>query len=78
MAMERRLRGFRRVFPPERLEAVVGGDDLAGVKHQKCEQGAVLPPRRGQIDAIGLHLESAQQPELQLVPIVSRRRLGNA
>jgi hypothetical protein len=38
----------------------------------------VLPPRRGQIDAIGLHLEPPQQPELQLVPIVSRRRVSNA
>ena len=76
--MERRLRGFRRAFPPERLDAVVGGDDLACVKHQECEQGAVLPPRRGQINAIGLHLEPAQQPELQLVPIVSRRRLSHA
>ena len=73
MTVERRLRGFRGAFPPECLDAVVGGDDLAGVKHQECEQGAVLSPRRGQIDAIGFHLESAQQPVLQFVPIVSRR-----
>jgi hypothetical protein len=32
----------------------------------------VLSPRRGQIDAIGFHLEPAQQPELHFVPIVSR------
>jgi hypothetical protein len=37
----------------------------------------VLPPRRGQIDAIGLHLEPTQQPELHFVPIVSRRRLNH-
>ena len=35
----------------------------------------MLPPRRGQVDAVGLDLESAQQPELHFVPIVSRRRL---
>jgi hypothetical protein len=32
----------------------------------------VLPPRRSQIDAIGFHLEPAQQPELHFVSIVSR------
>ena len=74
--MERRLRGFRRMFPPERLDAIVAGDDLVSVKQQEREQGAVLPPRRGQIDAIGLHLERAQQPKLHFVPIVSRSRVS--
>ena len=74
MTVKRRLCGFRRSLPPQRLDAIVGGDDLVGVKQQEREQGAVLPPRRGQIDAVGLHLEPAQQPELHFVPIVSRRR----
>ncbi len=78
MAMERRLRRFRRALPPERLDAIVGGDDLVSVKQQEREQRAVLPSRRGQIDAVGLHLEPAQQPELHFVPIVSRRRLSPA
>ena len=76
MTMERRLRGLRRAVPPERLDAIVGGDDLVSVKQQESEQGAVLPPRRGQIDAIGFHLEPAQQPELHFVPIVSRRQVS--
>jgi hypothetical protein len=42
------------------------------VKQQESEERAVLSPRRGQIDAIGFHLEPAKQPELHFVPIVSR------
>ena len=78
MAVERRLRGFRRALPPERVDAIVRGDDLAGVQQQESEQRAVLPTRRGQIDAVGLHLEPAQQPELHFVPIVSRRQSSPA
>ena len=73
MAMERRVRRFRRALPPERVDAIVGGDDLVSVQQQEREERAVLPSRRGQIDAVGLHLEPAQQPELHFVPIVSRR-----
>jgi hypothetical protein len=78
MAVKCRLRGFRRSFPPQRVDAIVSGDDLFGMEQQKSEQGAVLPPRRGQINAIGFHLEPAQQPKLHFVPIVSRRRVSPA
>jgi dUTPase len=72
MAVKSRLRGFRRAFPPQRLDAIVSGYDLASVKQQEREQCAVLSPRRGQIDAVGVHLELPQQPELHFVPIVPR------
>ena len=74
MTVKCRLRSFRWPFPPQCLDAIVSGDDLVSVKQQKSEKRAVLPPRRGQISAIGLHLEPAQQPELHFVPIVPRRR----
>jgi hypothetical protein len=42
------------------------------VKQQEGEKRAVLPPRRGQIDAIGFHLEPAKQSKFHFVSIVSR------
>ena len=47
MTMQRRLRGFRRAVPPQRLDAIVGGDDLVSVKQQEarrvrcCRRGGV-------------------------------------
>jgi hypothetical protein len=72
MAMKCRLRSFGRAFPPQCFDAIVSGDDLVWVKQQQSEKRSVLPPRRGQIDAIGLYLEPAKQPKFHFVPIVSR------
>jgi hypothetical protein len=72
MAVKCRLRSFGRSFPPQCFDAIVSGDDLVWVKQQQSEKRSVLPPRRGQIDAIGFHLEPAKQPKFHFVPIVSR------
>jgi hypothetical protein len=65
------VRGLRRPVAPERLDEVVGCDDLALTEQEESKEHTVLLARRGQIDPIGFHFEPAKQPKLHLVPIVA-------
>jgi hypothetical protein len=61
---ERANRCLGRPAGPELLDQTVGGDNLAGVKQQQRQEGALLPPL--QLERASLHpdLEWAEDAEL--------------
>ena len=77
--MKRRLRGLRRLFAPQRLDEIVGGDDLVSVKQQESEERAVLPARGGVRSTPSASTSSLPSSRNStFVPIVARRRASRA
>ena len=64
MTVQRLLRGLRRARTPQALDQIVDRHHLAHPKQQEGEQRTLLPPRRGEIYAVGVDLEPAEEPEL--------------
>ena len=58
---------------PTTLDQIVDRDDLALAQQQESEQRTLLRPHRREIDAVGVHLEPAEKPELHLVTSVTRQ-----
>jgi hypothetical protein len=64
VTVQRLLRSLRRARTPQALDQIVARHHLAHPKQQEREQRTLLRPHRREIDAVGVHLEATEEPEL--------------
>jgi hypothetical protein len=63
VTVQRLPRGLWRARTPQGLYQLVDRHDLARPKQQEREQRALLLPHWREVDAVGVHLEPAEEPE---------------
>jgi hypothetical protein len=69
VTVQRLLRSRRRTRPPQAFDQLVARYYLAHPKQQEREQRALLRPHRREINAVGVDLELAEEPELHPHPV---------
>jgi hypothetical protein len=64
VTLQRLLRSRRRARAPQALDQIVARHHLARSKQQERQQRTLLRPHGGEIDAVGVHFEPAEEPKV--------------